>query len=284
LPCAGLGRTEDDPAQRVKRHLESDVRIGVWGEAGEPTQLRIAQPATCQPEPRRTGPGIGYDPAGSRFHRDTHSVMVTVPEPDGKAQHAAGRSRAEPACRPGRHHQGTCRNSISSPDPLRLPSLGRTECETQRHEPARQPEGRCIGRTRQSPGSCRRARARIGRACKCASSLRPWRAHACGSGHASPEQATGDPASTRAACDQRHPHPSAAASPGNPPADSRSERTARCTGQPILARLRGGRRAHDRLLRSATTSVRQSKRGLIYALATTGPVSVPISAVVWPGA
>lgn len=35
----------------------------------------------------------------------------------------------------------------------------------------------CIGRTRQSPGSCRRAcraaRAGIGWACKCASSLRP---------------------------------------------------------------------------------------------------------------
>ena len=111
---------------------------------------RIAQPATYQPEPRSTGPGIGYDPAGSRFHRDTHSVMVTVPEPDGKAQHAAGRSRAEPACRPGRHHQGICRNSISSPDSLGLPSLGRTRYEAQRHEPARQPEGRCIGRTCQS--------------------------------------------------------------------------------------------------------------------------------------
>jgi hypothetical protein len=219
LPCASLGRTEDDPAQRVKRHLESDVRIGVWDEAGEPTQLRIAQPATCQPEPRSTGPGIGYDPAVSRFHRDTHSVMVTVPEPDGKAQHAAGRSRAEPACRPGRHHQGICRNSISSPDPLRLPSLGRTRYEAQRHEPARQPEGRCIGRTRQSPGSCRRAcraaRAGIGWARKCASSLRPGLGARvpAGAGTPTPEQATSDIAPTRAARDQRHPHPSAAGQP-----------------------------------------------------------------------
>jgi hypothetical protein len=42
-----------------------------------------------------------------------------------------------------------------------------------------------------------------------------------------PEQATSDIAPTRAARDQRHPHPSAAGSPGNPPAGSRSERTAR---------------------------------------------------------
>src|SRR4029077_11281726 len=55
------------------------------GEVAEPVPSHLAEPAEDQPEPHDPGRHPRHRPAGPGFHLHAHTVMVTVPGPEGKA-------------------------------------------------------------------------------------------------------------------------------------------------------------------------------------------------------
>jgi hypothetical protein len=93
-PAATGHQRRKHPAVRKPHDTDGEQRA----EPAKPDPTTLTpRPAPRAPvDPHNTGRVPGYSPAGPGF-RDAHSIMVAVPRPEGKAQHA--HSPAAPAAR-----------------------------------------------------------------------------------------------------------------------------------------------------------------------------------------